>query len=143
MTTRARKAEKQYRKLRKQQGPSADCKFCQITSGHDEFVEEGEHFKVITNRFRYSYWDEQDVDDQVMLVPKIHTESIRELPLEAATEFLDFIGKYEAKGFSIYARPPQSVTKSIAHQHTHLIKTKGKRKRLMVYSRKPFILFMR
>ncbi len=143
MTTRGRKAEKEYRKVQKQRQSNADCQFCRIDRDHEEFVEEGEHFKIITNRFRYSYWDEQDVEEQVMLVPKVHTESIRSLPVEAAAEFLDFIGKYEADGYSIYARPPQSVTKTVPHQHTHLIKTKGKRKRLMIFSRKPFLLFMR
>ncbi len=142
MTTRKRREEKQYRKLKKRQ-PSDVCNFCKITPGHDEFIEEGQYFKIITNRFHYSYWDEQAVQHQVMLVPKDHIDSISKLPVAAAKEFLDYIGKYEERGYSVYARPPQSVTKTITHQHTHLIKTDGKRKKLIVYSRKPFLLFTR
>lgn len=140
MTTRNRKTELKYRKLKKQNPENKDCRFCQIDSLHEEFVEEGTFFKIIVNLFGYSYWDEQDVEHQVMLVPKLHTESIRNLPVEAAAEFLEFIGAYEAKGYSMYARPPQSATKSVPHQHTHLIKTNGKLKRLMIYVRKPFLL---
>lgn len=141
MTTRTRKAEIRYRKTLKTRAPAKVCTFCEIDENHEEFIEDGKFFKVIINLFRYTYWDEQDVVHQVMLVPKMHTESIRKLPTEAAVEFLDFIGKYEEQGYNIYARPAQSATKSIPHQHTHLIKTTGKRKKVMVYSRKPFIMF--
>lgn len=141
MTTRKRKEEKQYQKQRRRRKVNVACTFCVITEGHDEFIEEGEFFKIITNAFRYSYWDEQDVEHQVMLIPKQHVDSIRRLPVEAASEFLEFVGQYEEKGYSIYARPPQSVTKTVQHQHTHLIKTTGKRKNLIVYSKKPFLLF--
>lgn len=146
MTTRGRKAELTYRKTQKKEGrnkPDAACTFCQINRGHEEFVEEGKYFKVLITLFRYSYWDEQEVEDHMMLVPKMHTESISKLPVAAATEFLEFVGKYEAKGYTIHARAPKSATKSVPHQHTHLIKTKGKRKKFVLYSRKPFLLIMR
>lgn len=129
MTTRKRKQEKQYQRLKKNRPKSDDCSFCLITQGHEEFIEEGAFFKIITNRFHYSYWDEQEVQHQVMLVPKEHIDSISKLPLKAAEEFLEYISKYEEQGYSVYARPPQSVTKTITHQHTHLIKTDGKRKK--------------
>lgn len=98
---------------------------------------------IIKNRFNYSYWDEQDVEHQVMLVPKMHTKSIRKLPIAAASEFLDYIGKYEDLGYNVYARSPDSTTKTVPHQHTHLIKTNGVRKKLIFYTRKPFMLFTR
>ncbi|MCA9331925.1 hypothetical protein KC968_03230 [Candidatus Saccharibacteria bacterium] len=141
MTTRSRKTELAYRKQKKSIPKTTICKFCDISVGHKEFVEEGIHFKVIVNLFKYNYWDEQGVVDQVMLVPKTHTESLRTLPVEAAEEFLTFIGKYEEKGYSIWARTPSSPTKTVPHQHTHLIKTDGNRTKVMFYSRKPFILF--
>lgn len=144
MSARSRKEEVKYRKLRKLQPDSGDkCRFCTISAGHTEFIEGSKYFKVITNRFKYSYWDEQDVEHQVMLVPKIHTESISKLPLAAATEFLKYIGKYESEGYSIWARATQSPTKTISHQHTHMIKTNGKRKRIMIYNRKPYMLFIK
>jgi diadenosine tetraphosphate (Ap4A) HIT family hydrolase len=142
MTTRKRKEEIQYRQHRKRK-PDAACEFCAIKAGDEQFIEEGKHFKVIINLFKYTFWDEQDVTHQVMLVPKMHTETISSLPVEAASEFLKFIGKYEAEGYNVYARARQNDTKSVPHQHTHLIKTKGKRKKVIIYSRKPFMLFMR
>ena len=143
MTTRRRKEEKRYRKAQSSRTDSDDCAFCAIQPGHEDFVDDGEFFKIIVNRFHYTYWDEQDVEHQIMLVPKTHVESIKQLPVEAAAEFLDFIGKYEENGYNMYARANRSVTKSVPHQHTHLIKTNGKRKKLIMDSRKPFVLFMR
>jgi len=91
--------------------------------------------------YKYSFWDEQKVLDQVMLIPKTHTDSIKKLPVEAAVEFLELLGMYESRGYSIWARNPSSPTKSVTHQHTHLIKTSGKRKRGMIFVRKPLIMF--
>jgi diadenosine tetraphosphate (Ap4A) HIT family hydrolase len=143
MTTKGRKSELAYRKYRKQHKDDKTCVFCRIVPGHPEFIEEGKYFKLIVVLYSYQFWDEQDVEDQIMLVPKKHVESIRDLPLGAADEFLAYVGIYEEKGYSVYARAPGSATKSQPHQHTHLIKTKGKRKRLIIYSKKPFMLFMR
>ena len=33
----------------------------------------------------------------------------------------EILSKYEAQGFSIYARAAQNVRKTVKHQHTHLI----------------------
>lgn len=143
MTTKGRKSELAYRKQLKERKKVKDCIFCSIVPGHPEFIEEGKYFRVIITKFPYNFWDEQDVVDQVMLIPIKHVESFKGLPVQAASEFLDYISKYEEKGFSVYARAPQSATKSQPHQHTHLIKTKGKRKKLIIYLRKPFVLIMK
>lgn len=143
MTTKGRKSELAYRKYRKQHKDDNQCVFCKIVPGHPEFIEQGEYFRVIITKYPYSFWDEQDVEEQVMLIPIKHVESIRDLPSEAAVELLDYVGKYEEKGYNIYARAPDNSTRSQPHQHTHLIKTKGKRKKFLIYSRKPFVLIMR
>lgn len=143
MTTRSRKTALKYIKDQKNKVNKAECTFCSIDNSHPEFIKEGKYFMVIINLYSYSYWDEQEVEDQIILVPKMHTESLRKLPLEAATEFLDVISEYESKGYSIYARSTTNVTKTVPHQHTHLIKTKGKRKKFILYLSKPFMLIMK
>ena len=98
---------------------------------------------VINTLFPYEYWDEQDVTDQLMLVPKKHVDTIRKLPVKAAEEFMDFLGKYENNGYSIYARTSGATSRTVPHQHTHLIKVRGKSKKFMLHLRKPYILIMR
>lgn len=140
MTTRSRAVELEYRKSKKHLGKNDACRFCSILPGSDEHIFEGDHFRLITNLFKYSVWDEQPVLDQIMLIPKKHVDSIKKLPVEAAVEFLELLGDYESRGYSIWARNSRSPTKTITHQHTHLIKTSGKRKRGMIFVRKPMIM---
>jgi len=146
MANRSRKAEIEYKKYRQQELPSSSCPFCAIANGNKEdeqFLEEGKYFIVIKVRFRYTYWDEQNVTDQLMLVPKKHINSISKLPLKAAEEFMNFLGKYEDKGYSIYARTSGATSRTIPHQHTHLIKVQGRSKKFMLHLRKPYVLIMR
>ena len=54
---------------------------------------------------------------------------------------MDVIAEYEEQGYSVYARAPENKQKSVAHQHTHLIKTHGKPKNMLFTSVKPYILW--
>lgn len=40
---------------------------------------------------------------------------------EEAKEILHIMTEYEKRGFSVYARAPKDTTRSVTHQHTHLI----------------------
>jgi len=121
-----------------------NCEFCKLTADDPVFVSESKYFYVVRNKFPYSYWDIQPVIEHLLLIPKKHTDSLSKLPKEAAVEFVDTISKYEKNGFGVYARTPGSVQKSIAHQHTHLIKTdKNTRHTFILYSRRPYLRFIR
>lgn len=54
---------------------------------------------------------------------------------------IDKISQYEDNGYHIYARPTNSVTRSVPHQHTHLIKTSDKSVRATFFLQKPYFLF--
>jgi diadenosine tetraphosphate (Ap4A) HIT family hydrolase len=77
-----------------------------------------------------------------MIVPKKHTDSLGTLKASDKVEYVDLLAKYEAKGYNVYARPPRSTSKSIAHQHTHLIQLDGKQRRFVLLLRKPYIRFI-
>ncbi len=53
---------------------------------------------------------------------------------------MTLIGKYEAKGYNVYARGIGSISRSVAHQHTHLIKLVEKRAKIYVHVQKPYIV---
>jgi diadenosine tetraphosphate (Ap4A) HIT family hydrolase len=119
------------------------CDFCQIQEGHAQFLKETESFKIIHNRFPYAYWDDQTVADHLMVVPKEHTGSLTSFTPDQAVEYLALISDYENNGYHVYARAVKSVSRTITHQHTHLIKGKGKPKWFVVQMSKPYILIAR
>lgn len=49
-------------------------------------------------------------------------------------------GEYEAKGFNVYARGMASVSRTVKHRHTHLIKLVNKRSNFVLFARKPYLL---
>ena len=136
--TRSTAEERQYQKLRKQDS-GADCPFCTIQHGHEQFVTETDHFRIIRNRTPYSLWDSHKVADHLMLVPKKHTDRLSELPKNAMAEDTEVLGKYEDQGYNIYARSPGSKIKSVIHQHTHLIKLNDHKINFLLMNRKPYI----
>lgn len=139
---RSRKEEQIYKKYYKklQAGPSANkCVFCSIKSNSDQIVEETKYFKIMYNIFPYSIWDSEPIISHLMIVPKMHTDKLGKLPAPAGKELLKLIDAYEDKGYNLYARAPGSKIKSITHQHSHLIKPGGKRKKFIFFTRIPYI----
>ncbi len=135
--TRSRKEEMIYRAYRKKQNPEI-CLFCQIKKGHRQHILDTRSFRLIRNIFPYSVWDGQKVVDHLMITPKKHVTGLADLSSQEAAELHKLISRYEKRGYSIYARSPESKIKSVAHQHTHLIKTKGKPWDLIFLIRRPF-----
>jgi diadenosine tetraphosphate (Ap4A) HIT family hydrolase len=139
---RSSKQEKLYRKHQKNNAV-VSCSFCEIDEGHEQFVEGLRFFKVIKNKFPYTFWDGQDVVEHLMVVPRTHSDSLNFKTNDEKIEFIDTLSRYEKLGYNIYARAPQSVMKSIAHQHTHLIKPTGPVRRFILTIRKPLIRIIR
>ncbi len=137
--SRSIQEEHQYRHYRRTHAGEA-CPFCSIDYGHAQYVKESDQLKVIKNRIPYSIWDGQGVLDHLMITPKKHTDSLKDMDANAALEYVDLISEYESQGYNIYARTPGSSIKSVTHQHTHLIKLDGDNKRFVFVMRKPFYL---
>ena len=77
------------------------------------------------------------------IVPKRHLHSISELNESEQKEFVKILADYEYTGFSIYARSHSNSRKSVAHQHTHLIKTDNRVKKLVFFIKKPHFLLLK
>jgi diadenosine tetraphosphate (Ap4A) HIT family hydrolase len=121
----------------------SSCSFCDINKGHNQFVEATKFFKIIRNRFPYTFWDGQGVADHLMVVPQRHIDSLATLSDEEKIEYVTILQRYEEQSYNVYARAPQSVMKSIVHQHTHLIKTNGTVNKFVLTLRKPLIRIIR
>ena len=107
--------------LKKQIG----CVFCQIPDSIyiKNVTEENESFWILKNEFPYAVYDGGKVVDHLMIVPKKHIEGISNLTEHEQKGLIELLIKYELLGYSFMARCPNDNGKTIAHQHTHLIKT--------------------
>lgn len=135
--SRKLKHDKAYRKQRKSLAPG-ECQFCGFATNKSSVVEERDNFWIVHNIFPYHVWDGAKIDDHLMIVPKRHIDSIGHFNPKERAEYMNLLAEYESTGYSVYARAPQSIIKSIAHQHTHLIKV-GKHIKAQVFVHKPRI----
>ncbi len=145
---RSRTTTKQYawhtKKRHYTKEKATECDFCTLLKHPTaQVVAVYEHCSVIKNNFPYDMWDHYGVNDHLMVVPKRHVVSLGDLTPEEQLDCLKAITKYEADGYSIYARAPSNKGKSITHQHTHLIKTDDKRKKFILYLAQPYLRLMR
>ena len=115
------------------------CAFCDRTTR--DIVEENDTAYVIVNRVPYDLFDGARVLDHLMVIPKEHRISIKEFSDQELTDMFRLAGKYEAEGYGVYARGKGAITRSIAHQHTHLIKLADTTSKFVLYTQKPYILF--
>lgn len=133
------KTIRQYRSLGKKDATKNTCAFC--TSAQEEPALAGnETMYVIANRTSYDIFEGYRVAEHLMIIPKAHRASLAEFTENEMIDFMRLAGEYEAKGYSVYARGVDSPTRSVAHQHTHLIKLTGKAPNVMLYTSRPHVL---
>ena len=115
------------------------CNFCSDKI-KTEFVYENDTMFVVPNRTPYDLFEGRKVLEHLMVIPKAHHTSIQSFSDKEKADMMTVAGKYEAEGYDVYARGATSVTRSVAHQHTHLIKMVDKVPNAIVYLRKPHVL---
>ena len=134
-----RRSRKVYAKHNKNDAHVEGCTFC-IDETRVKAIDENEHAYIVRNRVSYDVFEGKEVLEHLLLVPKRHVESLAELKNDEKIAILDMMGKYEMDGYSVYARSVDSSTRSVKHQHTHLLKQKQSQARLLVYIKKPYTL---
>lgn len=135
---RKRKNEKRYARYVATKKPG--CDFCALSTDAEQVRKSAAHFWLIDNIFPYDMWDGLDVLDHAMVVPKRHVDSIAHFSEEESKQYLGLLAEYESQGYSVYARSPHNISKSVAHQHTHLIKLGNTKKKAVFFIRKPHIV---
>ena len=99
--------------------PPKECPFCVL--GTREVLGHYSGFVILRALFPYVQWDEKQVFEHLMVVPTRHIERLSELKYDESKMLLEILSQYEENGYSIYARAPQDATRSVVHQHTHLL----------------------
>lgn len=130
-----RKTVKKYQERRN----VSECPFCDSTT-LGKAIKETEYAYIVSNLTFYDIWEGHTVIDHLLVVPKRHAKSMKELSEVERLEIIDLIADYEEKDYSAYARGVGTVTRSVEHQHTHLIKLDHKRPKFSLYLHKPYFL---
>ncbi len=142
--TRTRAMQAAYIEYLTSRTSNPACAFCEIPVDQPEtIVSESKTALVVENRFGYSIWEGCKVIEHLMVIPKKHRHALSEFTKQEQAEWMKLTSEYEAAGYSLYTRSPDSITKSVAHHHTHFIKLESKRKKFMLYFRKPHLLLTR
>ena len=134
-----RKTKTIYSKHNASDATQSVCNFCQLATKENILYENATMY-VVANRVASDMFEDRKVTEHLMVIPKKHHESIQSFSSEEKCDAMDVMGEYESKGYSVYARGYGSATRSVAHQHTHLIKLAGAPSKVIIYARKPYIL---
>lgn len=134
-----RKTKKQYAAYNAGDKATSGCTFCKEVSGEKVIFENNTMF-VIPNRVSYDMFEGRRVIDHLMVIPKRHSESLSDFTDEEKLDQMAIAGSYESRGYNVYARGVASISRSVAHQHTHLIKLTDKKPSFVFYANKPYIL---
>lgn len=134
-----RKTTKQYKAYNAGDKVAEGCTFCREV-GSDKTIFENETMFVIPNRVKYDMFEGRKVIDHLMVVPKRHRESLADFTDKEKLDQMTVAGEYEAQGYNVYARGRGSISRSVDHQHTHLIKLSDKKPSFIFFAEKPRIL---
>lgn len=135
-----RKTKLTYNKHRKNDAIKSHCPFCLIVESGGEIVAENETMFIIPNRVSYDMFEGRRVADHLMVIPKAHRRSFADFTERERNDAMLLIGKYETEGYNVYARGVDSPSRSVEHQHTHLIKLQDKSSKVIVFTKKPYVL---
>jgi diadenosine tetraphosphate (Ap4A) HIT family hydrolase len=135
------KTRRRYIGHNKNDKAKSHCAFCGDDELSDRIVDRTDNLIVIPNRVSYDIFEGRRVLDHLMVLPTRHAEAIHDFTDSEKREMIEVIAKYEALGYSIYARGVGSISRSVKHQHTHLIKLSNQLPTFSVFIRRPYILF--
>ncbi len=138
---RSRKHEKLYASEKKVQ-KTKPCPFCNVREDGREPITESKYFLRIKNAFPFDTWDSFEVMAHELLIPKRHVTGLNALTAPERKELMDLMCEADRAGYNILGRHDGNAAKTVAHQHTHLIKTAGKPITHLVYIRKPHMLII-
>lgn len=134
-----RKTKKVYSKLNAGDRKLSICTLCN-EKDKSNIVKTNDTMLILRNRVSYDIFEGRRVTDHLMIIPKRHVEQMCDFTDKEKSDFMSFAGEYEAQGYNVYARGFGNVSRSVKHQHTHLIQTTDKKAKAMVYVAKPYLL---
>jgi len=134
-----RKTIQEYRTHNKADDVRSVCTFCNEVGGA-RITSQNETMFVLPNRVSYDMFEGRRVIEHLMVIPKRHVETLANFTQQEKLDQMTIIGEYEAKGYNVYMRGVGTISRSVKHQHTHLIKLQNRHSKAIVFVRKPYFL---
>lgn len=134
----SRKTRKLYEARQKQK----ECPFCAAATLENS-IKTTEYCFVVPNLTKYDFWEMRNVEDHLLIAPRRHVEGLKDTTKEEREDIMNLIAEYESKNYNIYARSVQSISRSVPHQHTHLIRLSNKQAKVVLFLQRPYFLFRR
>lgn len=122
--------------------PRGACPFCDAATLANAIYEDDTVY-IVPNITQYDLWEMHDVEDHLLVIPKRHVESLASMTIDEHVAVMSQAARYEQEGYNVYARGVGFVTRSVPHQHTHLIKASNKHPRAAFFLQKPYVLIKR
>lgn len=137
-----RSTRRTYEKMNKQDKSRAiNCSFPLCDGAESQPIrEQNATMYVIENRATYDIFEGRRVLDHMMVIPKRHVDSLADFTQQEKLDHMDMLGYYEKQGYNVYARGVGSVSRSVKHQHTHLIKLTDRPAKGILFIKKPYFL---
>ncbi|MGK2896017.1 MAG: hypothetical protein ACSLEY_00230 [Candidatus Saccharimonadales bacterium] len=130
-----------YRYIKDRRGDkhNGECPFCQPEQ-RSRAVRTTDTMYLMPNRTKYDLFEGIPVIEHLMIIPKKHREAIVEFTKQERAEFADIIAEYESQGYHFLGRGVGTVSRSVQHQHTHLIKLSDKPTQVLLHIKKIHLL---
>ena len=116
---------RQYKEFLKEN--ERQCTFCLLKDNNEiagKIKTEFKHFYIIKNKFPYLTWENREVIDHLLLIPKKHFIGMDEMDIEMQSELIKIIAIYEKNKYSLYEKCLVKGIRTVPHWHMHLIKVK-------------------
>lgn len=123
---------RKYIKANKSDKKDSRCPFCkpevQATA-----VRTTDTLFIMPNRVPYEFFEGIYVEDHLMVITKEHRELLADFTKKEREELFDISADYEKQGYHVFARGSGATSRSVQHQHTHLIKLTKRRAKFMLH----------
>lgn len=117
------------------------CPFCNVLGQKTiQSSSKAGHFFIIKNIYKYDVWDNRQVSEHLLLIPKRHIDGLSALTKAEFADYNSELVKADREGYEVFTRPSGGETKTVDHLHTHLIKIGPEVITWLLYIRKPHIL---
>lgn len=133
------KTVKRYHRLNNQDKKTDGCHFCMIGQ-NETVIDQNGTMLVVANRVKYDMFEGFRVTDHLLVIPRQHRLSLADFTPEEVADYVQLLAKYEADSYSVYSRGVGSISRSVAHLHTHLIQLSDTAVDTVIYNRKPYVL---
>ena len=134
-----RKTKLTYNKLNRSDKDVVDCGFC-TSARNEQVIAENDTIFIVANRVSYDVFEGYRVLEHLLAIPKAHRTSLNDFTDAERLDMMRLVGQYEAEGYNVYSRGVNTAARSVAHQHTHLIKLSRQASSFMLFTKKPYLL---